>query len=200
MPKTNPSKRNCKKTNADKCQLKGTDYVFTEEDYNSGNGFSTFIWGPCMWYFLHTMSFNYPVEPTKDDKKHYMGFLKSLQYVLPCGTCRANYCKNIRENDTKLTYAILKNRETLSRYLNKLHNKINGQLGKKKEVKYEDCRDFYEQFRARCDKKPKKKGSHGGCTEPFHRGIKSRTVLRIIPRDSKEPTLDVDEKCLCKKK
>jgi len=199
MVKTKPSKKLCKKTNADKCQVKGSDYIFTDEDYSSNNGFATFIWGPCMWTFLHMMSFNYPVEPTEADKKHYMGFVKSLQYVLPCGMCRENFAKNIREKDTKLTKAVFKNRETLSRYFNKLHNKINQQIGKNKDVKYEDCRDFYEQFRARCTK-PKKKGVHGGCTEPYHRGIKSRTVLRIIPRDSKEPTLDVDDKCLCKKK
>jgi hypothetical protein len=202
MKKTKPfierTKRKCKKTNVDKCQIKGNQYIFTKDDYNSGNGFSTFIWGSSMWIFLHTMSFNYPVEPTKEDKKHYMEFLKSLQYILPCRTCRENYTKNIKAKDTKLTVSVLKNRETLSRWLNKLHNTINNQLGKNKDVKYEDCRDFYEQFRARCSK-PKKKGVHGGCYEPFHKGIKSRTILRIIPRTSKEPTLDVDEKCLCKK-
>ena len=95
--------------------------------------------------------------------------------------------------------AVLKNRDSLSRWLCKLHNTINTQLGKKKEVKYEDCRDFYEQFRARCSK-PKKKNVHGGCYEPYHKAVKSRTVLRITPRDSKEPTVDVNEKCLCKKK
>ena len=31
----------------------------------------TSIWGPPMWHYLHTMSFNYPVNPTQDDKKHF---------------------------------------------------------------------------------------------------------------------------------
>lgn len=181
------------------CNQKDPEIIFTEKDYNSNNGFSTYIWGPCMWFFLHTMSFNYPVEPTKEDKKHYMSFLKSLQYVLPCKTCRENYCKNIRTNGTKLTMGVMKNRETLSRWLCDLHNTINKQLCKNKEIKYEVARDFYEQFRARCSK-PKKKGTHGGCFEPFHQGIKSRTTLRIIPRDSKNSTLYVDKKCLCVKK
>jgi len=192
--KTNKS---CKK-NIDKCKVKG-EYIFTEEDYNSDYGFSTFIWGPCAWFFLHTISFNYPVNPTKEEKKHYMAFLKSLQYVLPCKSCRENYIKNIKVKETKLTMAVMKDRETLSRWLCKLHNKINCQLDKKIELKYEDVRDFYEQFRARCSK-PKKKGVHGGCYEPTYKSAKSRTVLRIIPRDSKEPTLDVNDKCLCKKK
>jgi len=173
------------------------NFVFTDKDYNSGNGFSTFIWGPCMWYFLHTISFNYPVKPTKDDKKHYMTFLKSLQFVLPCRSCRENYTKNIKTKATKLNMNVMKNRDSLSRWMCKLHNTINTQLCKKKKMKYEVCRDFYEQFRARCTK-PKK--GHGGCSEPYHKGIKSRTVLRIIPRKSKVPTLDVDKSCLCKKK
>jgi len=149
-----------------------------------------------MWYFLHTMSFNYPVEPTKEDKKNYMNFLKSLQYVLPCKSCRENYKKNIKSKETKLTMSVMKNRESLSRWLNKLHNTINIQLGKNKEVKYEDSRDFYEQFRARCT--GPKKGSHGGCNEPYHKNLKSKTILRIVPRDKKEPTLDVDSRCLYK--
>jgi len=173
------------------------NFIFTDKDYNSGNGFSTFIWGPCMWYFLHTISFNYPVKPTKDDKKHYMTFLKSLQFVLPCRSCRENYTKNIKTKGTKLNMSVMKNRDSLSRWMCKLHNTINTQLCKKKKMKYEVCRDFYEQFRARCTK-PKK--GHGGCSEPYHKGIKSRTVLRIIPRKSKVPTLDVDKSCLCKKK
>ncbi len=185
-----------KKCAIEKCSK--NEYIFSKEDYESNNGFSTYIWGPCMWYFLHTISFNYPVKPTATDKKHYMTFLKTLQYVLPCKTCRENYKNNIKASGTKLNMAVMKNRDSLSRWMCKLHNKINTQLCKKKDIKYEVCRDFYEQFRARCSKPKGKK--HGGCYEPYHKAIKSRTVLRIIPRTSKEPTLDVDKKCLCKKK
>jgi len=195
--KTKGSKnKKVKKGAIEKCS--NNEYVFSKEDYESNNGFSTYIWGPCMWYFLHTISFNYPVKPTAADKKHYMTFLKSLQYVLPCKSCRENYAKNIKSKDCKLNMTVMKNRDSLSRWMCKLHNTINTQLCKKKKMKYEVCRDFYEQFRARCTKP--KKGGHGGCSEPYHKGIKSRTVLRIIPRDSKEPTLDVDKNCLCKKK
>lgn len=176
---------------------KQKEYIFTEKDYNSGMGFSTYVWGPAFWHVLHTISFNYPVNPTKEDKKHYMDFIKSLQYVLPCGSCRENFKKNIKSKDCKLNMSVMKNRESISRWFNKLHNTINKQIGKKLNVKYEDSRDFYEQFRARCSK-PKGK-QHGGCSEPYHKGIKSKTVLRIIPRKSKQPTIKVDKKCLCKK-
>lgn len=173
------------------CNGKKFEKVFSKNDYNSDNGFSTFIWGPSLWNFLHIMSFNYPIKPTKEDKEHYMMFIKSLQYILPCKSCRENFIKNVNFRELKKA---LKNRELLSKWFNKLHNIINKQLGKKTNILYDESRDFYEQFRARCQKTKGKK--HGGCNEPYHKGIKSRTVLRIIPRNSKVPTLDINKKCL----
>ena len=52
---------------------KKSKYIFTREDYNSDNGMMTYIWGPSSWHSLHTMSFNYPVKPTKKHKKDYRG-------------------------------------------------------------------------------------------------------------------------------
>ena len=42
------------------------DSPFTNNDYNSGDGMMTSVWGPATWLLLHTMSFNYPVEPSED--------------------------------------------------------------------------------------------------------------------------------------
>ena len=64
--------------------------VFTKKNYMSGDGMLTTVWGPSMWHYLHTMSFNYPVKPSDDDRKHYKNFILSLQYVLPCKYCRIN--------------------------------------------------------------------------------------------------------------
>ena len=49
--------------------------VFNKKDYNSGDGMLTSVWGPNLWHVLHTMSFNYPVNPTEQDKIHYMNFI-----------------------------------------------------------------------------------------------------------------------------
>ena len=56
--------------------------IFTKKHYSSGDGMLTSVWGPSMWHYLHTMSFNYPVNPTLKEKKHYMKFIKSLKYTL----------------------------------------------------------------------------------------------------------------------
>jgi hypothetical protein len=70
--------------------------VFKKSDYEAGDGFLTSTWGPPMWHYLHTMSFNYPVNPTKEDKKNYMNFILSLQNVLPCKYCRINLKTNFK--------------------------------------------------------------------------------------------------------
>ena len=35
---------------------------YTKKDYQSGDGMVTRIWGPWAWCFLHTISFNYPIN------------------------------------------------------------------------------------------------------------------------------------------
>ena len=45
--------------------------TYTRNDYQSGEGMLTTVWGPAMWHFLHTMSFNYPNQPTVLQKKQY---------------------------------------------------------------------------------------------------------------------------------
>ena len=57
--------------------------VYTKKDYESGDGMLTSVWGPSMWHYLHTMSFNYPDNPTKEDKENYKSFIQSLKNILP---------------------------------------------------------------------------------------------------------------------
>ena len=70
--------------------------IFTLDDYNSDEGMLTSVWGPSMWHTLHIISFNYPVNPTKEDKKNYKEFVLSLKHVLPCKYCRINFKKNLK--------------------------------------------------------------------------------------------------------
>ena len=71
--------------------------VFTKKDFISGDGMMVKIWGPLQWTFLHTMSFNYPVNPTPEDKKHYRDYVLNLQYILPCKYCRINLTNNFKK-------------------------------------------------------------------------------------------------------
>ena len=182
---------------------------FTRKDYNSGEGMLTSVWGPSMWHYLHTMSFNYPVKPTRQQKKHYKEFILSLRNVLPCKWCRINLRKNLKAHP--LRQCDLKNRYRFSKWVYDLHEHVNKMLKKKSGLSYCDVRERYENFRSRCTKeevknkivkiklnktrKIRKKGKkEAGCTEPFH-GKKSKCVIKIVPTETKTPSFQMDKKC-----
>ena len=105
--------------------------IYTKKHYNSGDGMLTTVWGPSLWHSMHTISFNYPVNPTKQEKKHYRDFIINLQYVLPCKYCRINLRNNLKM--MPLNKCHMKNRETFSRYVYNLHELVNKKLKKKEK-------------------------------------------------------------------
>ena len=151
--------------------------VFKQNEYNSNDGILTSVWGPSMWHSLHAISFNYPVSPTSQNKKEYRDFILNLQNVLPCGKCRENLKKNFKT--LPLTMDKMKNRETFSRYIYDLHEVVNTMLGKKSGLSYEDVRERYEHFRARCLSEMAPIKTENGRVEPLY-GIKSKCVLKIV--------------------
>jgi hypothetical protein len=171
--------------------------IFTRKHFNSKEGMLTSVWGPGLWHYMHTMSFNYPLTPTKKEKQHYKTFIYSLQHTLPCKHCRINLKNNLRINPIRNCH--LKDRDHFSRYVYNLHNKINKQLGKTKYLNYCKVRERYEHFRAHCTtKKLFKIKKDKGCTEPLY-GKKSKCVLKIIPHDIKSKSISIDKACLKKR-
>ena len=199
---TTKNNNNNKKTRKNKKTKKN---IFSKKEYSSGDGMLTTVWGPSMWHYLHTMSFNYPVNPTEDDKKHYKEFIINLQYVLPCKYCRQNLTNNFKVFPLKACH--MKDRESFSKYVYKLHEMVNKLLGKKSGLSYCDVRERYEHFRSRCtDEKPKifdirktlklnKNKKEKGCTEPLY-GKKAKCIIKIVPQEEKGNTMQIDEKCI----
>lgn len=182
-------------------------YTFKKKEFNSGDGMVTSIWGPSYWHILHTMSFNYPIKPTCDDKKNYKNLILNLKNVLPCKYCRINLIKNF--NTLPLRECDLKDRKSFSKYVYDLHELVNDMLGKKSGLSYEDVRERYEHFRSRCTKddvskkifkqnKTFKRTKEKGCTEPLV-GKKAKCVLKIVPQEDKCNTFEVDKKCIKKR-
>ena len=176
--------------------------TYSKQDYNSNDGMLTTIWGPSLWHTLHVMSFNYPVNPTEKNKRDYKRFINCLRCTLPCGKCRKNLKKNLK--NLPLRNKDLKNRETFSRWVFNLHETVNKMLNKKSGLTYEVVRDRYEHFRSRCtdDKKKKKTRKkkcvvkkEDGCIVPLY-GKKSKCLIRIVPNDTKAKTLKIDKKCI----
>jgi hypothetical protein len=191
--------------NTSKKTKRNNSRVYSKTDYLSGDGMLTATWGPAMWHYLHTMSFNYPVKPTKEDKKHYMDFILNLKNVLPCKYCRMNLKTNLKE--LPLTMSCMKNRDSFSRYVYELHELVNKMLKKKSNLKYCDVRERYEHFRSRCTeenakvftskeiKRYTRKNGEKGCTEPLY-GKKSRCIIKIVPKEEKGETFQMDKKCI----
>ena len=177
--------------------------IFKKKHYSAPDGFLTSVWGPAMWHALHTISFNYPTQPKEIDKKNYRNFMLSLVNVLPCKYCRENLINNYKQ--FPLTMNCMKNRDTFSRYVYKLHETINKMLGKKSGLSYCDVRERYEHFRARCTEektkifkfsktKKNKKEKEKGCTEPLY-GKKAKCIIKIVPNEEKCKTFQMDTKC-----
>ena len=145
------------------------------------------------------MSFNYPINPTCEDKTNYRNFILNLQNTLPCKYCRENLKKNFKVHPLK--YCHMKNRDSFSRYVYDLHEVINKMLGKKSNLTYCQVRDNYEHFRARCsiDKskifKFRKTKKEKGCTEPLY-GKKAKCVIKIIPKSVPCKTIQIDKQCI----
>ena len=178
--------------------------VFSKKDYNSGDGMLTMSWGPAIWHYLHMMSFNYPSNPTSEDKKYYRDFILNLQYVLPCKYCRNNLKNNLKQKPIQMCN--MKNRETFSRYVYDLHELVNKMLKKKSNLTYCDVRERYEHFRSRCtEEKPRvfnfkrvktiKNTKEQGCSEPLY-GKKSKCLINIVPQEDRRATFRMDKKCI----
>jgi len=195
----------------DSCQ------VYSKNDYESGDGMLTTVWGPSLWHYLHIISFNYPVRPSRVQKRKYREFIMNLKYTLPCKYCRDNLKNNLK--DHPLTAKSLKNRENFSKWMFTFHEHINKMLGKSSGLTYDEVRERYEHFRARCTidntGRPKKSVKHKGkknvkvgsgmrknktikkekgCTVPLY-GKKSKCVIKIVPQDKKCNTFQMDKKC-----
>tara|TARA_B110000914_G_C15426080_1_gene429010 strand:- start:353 stop:757 length:405 start_codon:yes stop_codon:yes gene_type:complete len=85
------------------------------------------FWGSHGWLFLHTVTMNYPKEPTNEDKTLYRNFFSSLKRVLPCEKCAYHYHQHIKDDPIE---PALESRDTLVRWLIKIHNKVNDDLDK----------------------------------------------------------------------
>ena len=96
------------------------------------------IWGPSAWLFLHTITFNYPENPTQQEKDSHYQFFTNIENVLPCETCREHYKKNVE------IYPIqLDSRDTFIRWLITIHNQVNIMNGAPTWT-YDEVYDLYK--------------------------------------------------------
>lgn len=114
----------------------------------SDMGFQTRIWS-FFWHILHMISLNYPVRPSAREKEQYLEFFKSLQWVLPCKSCRQSYGKFIRaKGRTRLNLKTMESRESVARWMYNIHCAVSKRIGKRTPISFEGMCRRYEKFRA----------------------------------------------------
>lgn len=116
-----------------------TPYVPVEEDTTSYSKAPS-AWGPHLWYYLHSCSFNYPDHPSDEKKNNMKNWLRSLYATMPCPSCSQHYKSYMDEADLD---KICSSRDNLFKFIVDLHNKVNARTGKK-EISYDQAYDMYK--------------------------------------------------------
>ena len=155
------------------------------------------IFGPSFWLNIHITSFNYPVNPSEKNKQDYRQWLLSIGNILPCRFCRENFAKNLAA--ANFSENVFESRNTFSRFCYDLHDAVNRMLNKTSPP-FDEIRDRYESFRARCMTEKEKKNMLGtqhelGCVRPSHSGKRGRCTINIVPHNSSTPTFNIDSNC-----
>ena len=86
------------------------------------------VWGPKLWFVIHTFALNYPDNPTYEDKRVMEEFFNNLKHSIPCNKCKIHYSQRLEKNPI-INY--LNNKQSLFKYTIDLHNQVNKSLGKK---------------------------------------------------------------------
>lgn len=103
-------------------------------------------WGPGGWDFLHSITFNYPLNPTENDKKNYSNFFKSIGNMLPCKYCRESYFIYYKYLPID---EFLDSREGVTYWFYTIHSLVNQKIYKN-NTKFSDVIKKYENYRASC--------------------------------------------------
>jgi hypothetical protein len=98
------------------------------------------LWGSHGWIFLHTITMNYPNNPTSTDKQIYSNFFKSLSTILPCAKCAHNYSLHLEEYPIE---DAVDSKESLVNWLIDIHNEVNESL-QKPTLSYEQVMNVYQ--------------------------------------------------------
>ena len=97
------------------------------------------VWGPKLWFVIHTLALNYPDNPSYEQKRIHEDFFNNLVFLIPCDKCRIHYRQHINNNPV---VNHLKNSDILFRYTIDLHNEVNKTLNKR-TYSYEEVVKFY---------------------------------------------------------
>ena len=110
------------------------------------------IWGPPFWFFLHTISFHYPLHPNDVIKKKYYDFIMNLPNFIPVENISKDFIQLL---DLYPVSCYLDNRNSFISWCHFIHNKINEKL-EKPTMSLEDFYiHYYNQYKPITEKQKK---------------------------------------------
>lgn len=95
--------------------------------YPKLNNIAPHVWGPHAWKFMHAVALTYPEQPSKEEQQAAFNFFSSLQYLLPCESCKLNYVKELKMFPIE---DAVTSKQKLNEWLAALHNSVNERLKK----------------------------------------------------------------------
>ena len=104
------------------------------------------IWGPHYWFFLHTATMTYPLKANDVVKKKYYDFIQNIPLFIPNETMSKSF-QNIL--DTYPVSPYLDTRDSLTRWMHFIHNKMNKRLGKREISITKFYEDYHENYKTR---------------------------------------------------
>ena len=103
------------------------------------------VWGPPVWFVLLTMALTYPLRPNEVTKKKYYDFVQNLPLFLPEGT---NFVEVL---DRYPVTPYLEGRESFTRWVIFVHNRVNEELGKPTLTIEEAMAQYHEHYKPKVE-------------------------------------------------
>ena len=97
------------------------------------------VWGPHYWFFLHTVSHTFPLNPNEVTKRKYYELVQNFPLFIPNPPI-ASYVAELLDKYPVTPY--LSSREAFMRWVVFLHNKVNTALGRE-EMTFMDALERY---------------------------------------------------------
>ena len=98
------------------------------------------VFGPPLWWTLHTTASTYPDAPSPRRREECTRFIESLPALVPCAGCGAHLRAEIGRRDVPSACA---NANALTDVWCDIHNAVNGRIGKP----LMDCSQAREEYR-----------------------------------------------------
>lgn len=97
------------------------------------------VWGPALWKILHTFARTYPGQPSIATQMACRNFLQSLQFLIPCTTCRDHFKVLMARKSPPTTSG-----KELQHWMVWLHNQVNQLTGAPANVSEEQANQMHD--------------------------------------------------------